>query len=180
MTESQFGMAEQQEEDWVFSCSGLAYNTGKPGRTKSLVIKVRHGTRISKESIETFSTLDTEVSQDGFDNGEVNFDMRTTNIKDLALVAGECFEKDDDEILDEHYLKNTPHVTSVQTFDREIHAHIGIRGSGYILRLVKDESKRVRYFALKNKQNGLCELKPLCSMNYHFKKCMFYSEFVVG
>ncbi|KAF4436250.1 hypothetical protein FACUT_6642 [Fusarium acutatum] len=87
--------------------------------------------------------------------------MRTTNIKYLTLVVGECFEKDDDEILDEHYLKNTPQ-------------------SGYIVRLVKDENKRVRSFTLKNKQNGLCELKPLSSMSRHFKKCMFYSEFVVG
>ncbi|KAF5708888.1 hypothetical protein FMUND_10366 [Fusarium mundagurra] len=145
-------MAEQQE-DWAFSCSRLAFNTGKPGRAKSLVIKVRHGTKNSKESIGPFH---------------------------LALVVGECFEKDDDKILDEHDFKNTPRATSVQTFDREIHAHIDTRESGYIARLIKDENERIRYFTLKNKQNGLCELKPLSSMNRHFKKCMFYSEFVVG
>lgn len=95
-------------------------------------------------------------------------------------MVGECFEKDGDKILDEHYLNNTQRSAGVQTFDRDIHAHIGTRESVKIMRLVKEESKRVRYFTLTNKENGRCELKPLSSTSCHLKKCMFRPEFVVG
>ncbi|KAF5719549.1 hypothetical protein FGLOB1_1076 [Fusarium globosum] len=84
--------------------------------------------------------------------------MRTTNIKYLTLIVGECLEKDGDKILDEQYLNNTRRAASVQTFDRDIHAHIGTRES----------------------ENGRCELKPLSSTSCHLKKCMFCPEFVVG
>ncbi|KLO86127.1 Uncharacterized protein Y057_14044 [Fusarium fujikuroi] len=87
---------------------------------------------------------------------------------------------DGDKILDEHYLNNTQRAASVQTFDRDIHAHIGTRESVKNMRLVKDESKRVRYFTLTNKENGSCELKPLSSTSCHLKKCMFCPELVVG
>lgn len=35
----------------ALGCSRLVYDTGKPGRAKSLIIKVRHGIRKSRESI---------------------------------------------------------------------------------------------------------------------------------
>ncbi|KAF5651075.1 uncharacterized protein FTJAE_252 [Fusarium tjaetaba] len=110
-------MAEHQEEDWAFSCSGLAFNTGKPGRAKSLAFKVRHGTKNSKLTIGSSITVDTEVSQAGFGDGEVNSGMRTTSMEESSFAD----------------------------------------------------------------MNAVCRsLKTLSSISRHFKKCMFYSEFVVG
>ncbi|TXC03964.1 hypothetical protein FocTR4_00001369, partial [Fusarium oxysporum f. sp. cubense] len=52
--------------------------------------------------------------------------------------------------------------------------------SAFTVKLIKDESKNIKYFIVKNKKNSLCELKHLSSIRYHFKKCTVYSEFMVG
>ncbi|KAF4342598.1 hypothetical protein FBEOM_3455 [Fusarium beomiforme] len=67
-----------------------------------------------------------------------------------------------------------------EDFNSFVHAYLDTRNSGFIVRLVKGTFDKARRFTLAERQNGLCKLKPLASAKTHYKKCYWYSEFVVS
>ncbi|EWZ50493.1 hypothetical protein FOZG_00988 [Fusarium oxysporum Fo47] len=98
---------DEEIQDWAFSDSGLAYNTGKPGRTKFQIIRVK---------LPSNQSLSSKYAND--------WDIKTTSIMELVLVVGECLAENDDRILSKQYLKSHFRTMNVQSFDSNIHAHL--------------------------------------------------------
>ncbi|KAJ9428992.1 hypothetical protein QL093DRAFT_2571734 [Fusarium oxysporum] len=174
---------DDEIQDWAFSDSGLAYNTGKPGRAKFKIIRVKPPSShsLSSKHAVSFAALDTGVTKADFTEQENDWDIKTTSIMELVLVVGECLAENDDRLLSKEYLKSHPRTMNVQSFDSKIHAHLNTMASGFIVQLLGDNAEKRRLFTIVNRQDGLCSLRPLASVKTHgnYKKCYWYSEFFV-
>ncbi|KAF5651088.1 uncharacterized protein FTJAE_265 [Fusarium tjaetaba] len=175
---------DDDTQDWAFSDSGLAYNTGKPGRDKFKIIRVKPTSEksLSSKAKVSFANMDTELTKTDFTEQENDWDIKTTPTTELVLLVGECMAERDDELLSAEYRNNTPRTMNVASFDSKRHAYLNTRDSGLIVRLLGDNAERRRFFTLEDRQDGLCNLRPLASVktNGAYKKVYWYSEFFVG
>lgn len=73
---------DEEIQDWAFSDSGLAYNTGKPGRAKFKIIRVKPPSShsLSSKHAVSFAALDTGVTKADFTEQENDWDIKTTSM----------------------------------------------------------------------------------------------------
>ncbi|KAF4342597.1 hypothetical protein FBEOM_3454 [Fusarium beomiforme] len=77
----------EKTEDWAFSNSGLAYNTGKLGRREHQIIRVQPSSRSSRSSKKgvKYEILDKISTETPF--AEQELDVETTTMEDSDVIS---------------------------------------------------------------------------------------------